>query len=128
MIRRDVNRRAVFTRRALLIGGAQTLLLGALGARLRQVQMAEGARYATMAEDNRITARMTAPQRGRILDRFGTVLAGSLINWRALLITEQTGDIRKTLDNFAAIVPLTDTERARVERDLTPQKLHPDPA
>ena len=122
MIRRDVNRRAVFTRRALLIGGAQTLLLGALGARLRQVQMAEGARYATMAEDNRITARMTAPQRGRILDRFGTVLAGSLINWRALLITEQTGDIRKTLDNFAAIVPLTDTERARVERDLRHRK------
>ena len=122
MIRRDVNRRAVFTRRALLIGGAQTLLLGALGARLRQVQMAEGARYATMAEDNRITARMTAPQRGRILDRFGTVLAGSLINWRALLITEQTGDTRKTLDNFAAIVPLTDTERARVERDLRHRK------
>ncbi len=122
MIRRDVNRGAVFTRRALLIGGAQTVLMGVLGARLRQVQLEEGARYATMAEENRITARMTAPQRGRVLDRFGTVLAGSLINWRALLIVEQTGDIRRTLDNFAAIVPLTDTERARIERDLRHRK------
>ena len=118
MIRRDVSRRNVFTRRALLVGAGQTLLLGGLAARLRQVQVQEGDRYATMAEDNRISARMIAPQRGRILDRFGTVLAGSLINFRALLITEQTVDVRRSLDNFSAIVPLTDAERARIERDV----------
>ncbi len=118
MIRRETTVRPIFTRRALLIGGAQTLALGGLAARLRQVQQQEGPRYTTMAEDNRVTARMSAPQRGRILDRFGTVLAGSLINWRALLIAEQTTNVRQTLDNFSAIVPLTDTERARIERDL----------
>ena len=57
------------------------------------MQVEEGSRYATMAEDNRITARMIAPQRGRILDRFGDVLAGNLINWRALLVVEQTVDV-----------------------------------
>ena len=41
MIRRDVRRGAVFTRRALLIGGTQTLLLGSLAVRLRQVQVPE---------------------------------------------------------------------------------------
>jgi penicillin-binding protein 2 len=117
MTRREINGGNVFTRRALLVGGAQTLLLGGLAARLRQVQVEEGGRYTTMAEDNRVTARMTAPQRGRILDRFGGVLAGSLINWRALLVTEQTVDVRRSLDNFSAIVPLTDSERARIERD-----------
>ena len=117
-MRKEVNRSSVFTRRALLIGGAQTLLLGGLAARLRQVQVEEGARYTTMAEDNRITARMTAPRRGRILDRFGKVLAGSLVNWRALLVMEQAVNVRRTLDNFASIVPLTETERTRIERDM----------
>ncbi|MSP00310.1 MAG: penicillin-binding protein 2 [Acetobacteraceae bacterium] len=117
-MRRDVNRGAVFTRRVLLAGGVQTLLLGGLAARLRQVQVEEGSRYTTMAEDNRVTARMMAPQRGRILDRFGHVLAGSLINWRALLVTEQTANFRRTLDNLSTIVPLTDAERARIDRDV----------
>ncbi len=107
----------MFTRRALLVGGAQTLALAGLAARLRQVQVEEGGRYTTMAEDNRVSARMTAPQRGRVLDRFGVPLAGSLINWRALLVIEQTIDVRQTLDNFSTIVPLTDNERARIERE-----------
>ena len=86
-IRSDTRRGAVFTRRALLIGGVQTLMLGGLAARLRQVQVEEGSRYAVMAEDNSVSARLMAPPRGRILDRFGAQLAGSLINWRALLVT-----------------------------------------
>lgn len=118
MIRREVDRRAVFTRRALLAGGAQTLLLGGLAARLRQVQIEEGGRYTTMAEENRVTSRMTMPRRGRILDRFGTVLAGTLINFRALLVTERTFDVRRSLENFASLVPLSDSERARIDRDL----------
>jgi penicillin-binding protein 2 len=118
MIRREVSRGSVFRRRALLIGGAQTLLLAGLAARLRQIQVDGGTLYTTMAEDNRVTGRMIAPQRGRILDRFGNVLAGSLINFRALLISEQAVDVRQTLDNFSAIVPLSDTERGRIDRDV----------
>jgi penicillin-binding protein 2 len=71
-----------------------------------------------MAQENSVTARLIAPQRGRILDRFGTQLAGNLINWRALLVSEQTTDVSQTLNNFAAIVPLTDAERARIDRDI----------
>jgi penicillin-binding protein 2 len=118
MIRRKISRGTVFTRRALLIGGTQTLMLAGLAARLHQVQVDEGSRYATMAEDNSVTARLIAPQRGRILDRFGSQLAGNLINWRALLIAEQTTDVKQTLDNFSAIVPLSDAERARIDRDV----------
>jgi penicillin-binding protein 2 len=118
MSRREVRQGRVFLRRALLAGTAQTLMMGGLATRLWRVQVEEGSRYTTMADDNRMTARMTLPRRGRILDRFGEVLAGSLINWRALLITEQTSDLQRTLDNFSKIVPLTDSERARIERDM----------
>ncbi len=117
-MKREAKRTGVFTRRALLIGGAQIAAFGALAAKLYQVQIVEGSRYATLAETNRISARLIAPPRGRLLDRFGEPVAGNKLNWRALLIAEQTTDVAATLDNFSAIVPLADHERARVEREL----------
>ena len=117
-MRREAKRTGVFTRRALLIGGAQLGALGFLGARLYQVQVIEGARYATLADTNRVSTRLIAPPRGRLLDRFGTVIAGNKLNWRALLVAEQTDDVDATLDNFNKVVPLADHERARIEREL----------
>jgi penicillin-binding protein 2 len=117
-MRRDTRHSGVFTRRALLMMGAQTALLGGLGVRLYQVQVLEGSHFATLAEENRISARMIAPPRGRILDRFGVLLAGNQSNWRALLIAEQASDTAATLDNFSRIVPLAEYERARIEREL----------
>jgi penicillin-binding protein 2 len=117
-MKRDTRRTGVFTRRALLMMGGQVALLGGLAARLYQVQVVEGGRYATLAEENRVSGRMIAPPRGRILDRFGTVVGGNKLNWRALLIAEQTTDVAATLDNFAHIVPLGDTERARIDREV----------
>jgi penicillin-binding protein 2 len=108
----------VFTRRALLMMGGQAALLGGLAARLYQVQVVDGARYATLSEENRISARLIAPPRGRMLDRSGTVVAGNRLNWRALLVAEQTSDMTATLDNFARLVALPDYERARIEREV----------
>ncbi|NCY24261.1 MAG: penicillin-binding protein 2, partial [Alphaproteobacteria bacterium] len=56
--------------------------------------------------------------RGRILDRNGQVVAGNRLNWRVLLVAEQTQDIAASLETFSRIVPLTENERARVEREL----------
>ena len=109
---------AVFTRRALLLGAGQIGVLGALAAKLYQVQVAEGERYATLAETNRVSARLTAPPRGRVLDRSGTVLAGNRLNWRALFTAEHAADVGGVLDAFSRIVPFADHERARVEREV----------
>jgi penicillin-binding protein 2 len=117
-MKRDTRRTGVFTRRALLMMGGQVALLGGLAARLYQVQVIEGSRYATLAEENRVSARLIAPPRGRMLDRFGTVVAGNKLNCRALLIAEQTTDVTATLDSFARIVPLADYERARIDREM----------
>jgi penicillin-binding protein 2 len=117
-MRRDTRRSGVFTRRALLLMGGQVTLLGGLAVRLHHVQVVDGERYTTLANENRVSARMTAPPRGRILDRFGAVLAGSKMNWRALLVAEQTTDVQATLDAFSRIVPLSDYERARIDREV----------
>lgn len=117
-MRRDAERTGVFTRRALLLMGGQVAVLGTLGARLYQVQVREGARYTTLADENRLSARMLAPPRGRILDRFGVVVAGSSTNWRAVLIAEQANNVPATLEAFSALLPLSEYERARIDREL----------
>ena len=117
-INAENKRSGVFTRRALLIGAAQLGTFGALAAKLYQVQIVEGQRYATLAESNRISARLIAPPRGRIMDRAGIVVGGNRLNWRALLTAEMTTNVDGTLDMFGRIVPLPDHERARIEREL----------
>ncbi|MGG5823320.1 penicillin-binding protein 2 [Falsiroseomonas sp. HW251] len=110
--------RGIFARRALMLGAGQIGLLGFLGWRLYGLQVEEGERYATLAEENRLSARLLAPPRGRVLDREGRVVAGNRLNWRALLIAEQTADVGATLETFTKIVPLTENERARIEREV----------
>ncbi|MSP30748.1 MAG: penicillin-binding protein 2 [Acetobacteraceae bacterium] len=114
----ETKRATIFTRRALLLMGGQATFLGLLATKLYQVHVDEGGRYATMAEENRISTRLMAPPRGRILDRAGTIIAGNRLNWRALLVTEQTASPTETLGHFARIVALLDHERVRIEREV----------
>jgi len=117
-VKRDEEiRRTVFTRRAIMYGAVQLGLFGFLASRLYQLQVVEGGRYATLAEENRVSARLIGAPRGRITDRAGTLVAGNRLNWRALLVAEQTSDVASTLENFSRIIPLTENERARVDRE-----------
>jgi penicillin-binding protein 2 len=53
-----------------------------------------------------------------VLDRQNRVIAANDLNWRALLTAEQTQDVGATLETFNAIIPLTEQERARIEREV----------
>ena len=117
-MKQEGTRNGVFTRRALLLMAGQTAALGVLGVKLYRVQVEQGAKYATLAENNRISARLIAPSRGRILDRFGESLAGNTLNWRALILAEETTDVAATLAAFDRLVKLEDHDRTRIERDL----------
>jgi penicillin-binding protein 2 len=114
----EERRRGVFTRRALMLGAGQLGLLGFLGYRLQKLQLEQGERYATLADENRISARLIAPPRGRVLDREGRVIGANDLNWRVLLTAEQTQDVGATLETFSKIIPLTEQERARIEREV----------
>ena len=50
----DNERSSLFTRRALVLGGAQVALMSALVGRLYQLQVLETNRFATLAEENRV--------------------------------------------------------------------------
>jgi penicillin-binding protein 2 len=117
-IKRNTQQTSVFTRRALLVGGAQLGVFGLLGAKLYQVQVVDGQRYAMMASTNHVTTRLTAPVRARLFDRAGVAVASNKLNWRALLMAEEAQDVGATLDNFGRIVDLAPHERARIDREL----------
>ena len=114
LLNEDHGRFKTFSRRAALLGGGKALLFGALAARLYYLQVVESAKYATLAEDNRISLRLLPPPRGRILDRFGQPLAANEQNYKAVLVAEQAQDVDRTLDRLAQIVELSPAERARI--------------
>jgi len=121
--RKDKSRYAAFTRRSLMTGAAIGTVLGALGVRLYQLQILKGDEFRTKAEENSVSARLVAPLRGRILDRFGVELANNRRNFRVLIIPEQAlGGVEAALDTVGRIILLTDRDRARILRDIAANK------
>lgn len=114
----DSERLRLFTRRAILIGGAQVGLFSLLAGRLYYLEIVQGEKYRTLAEENRINLRLIAPRRGQILDRFGVPLALNQQNYRVVLLPEQVDDEDELLDKLAGYVEITEADRKRIERDL----------
>ncbi|MBL8808190.1 MAG: penicillin-binding protein 2 [Rhodospirillales bacterium] len=115
---RDPVRQRSFTRRLVLLAAGKLALIGVLGGRMYYLQVVEAERYRTMADENRINLRLLAPPRGRVLDRAGVVLADNQLNYRVVLVAEQTGSVAATLDALSEIVPISETERRRVLREV----------
>ena len=115
--REDAARYKAFTRRALLLGGGQLALVGALAARMYYLQVTEADQYRVLADENRINMRLLAPPRGRVLDRFGVEVATNRQNFRVVLIPEQTNGVGQTLDRLAEVIPIGEHERKRVLRE-----------
>src|ERR1700733_15105378 len=117
-MRGDSERARLFTRRAILVGAAQAGLFSLLAGRLYYLQVIEGEKYRTLAEENRVNLRLIAPPRGQILDRIGTPLALNEQNYRVVLLPEQVDDLDPLLDSLQAYVPLDDGDRKRITRDF----------
>jgi penicillin-binding protein 2 len=116
--KREIARGKLLTRRALLLAGGQAALLGTVAGRLYFLQVMQADRYQMLADENRISIRLIAPPRGRIVDRFGVALASNRPTYRAELVPDQSGDIAATLDAVDRLVPLGDADRRRVLRDI----------
>ncbi len=114
---RDNERHKLFNRRAALLAGSKAVLLSALVGRMYYLQVIESARYATLADDNRINIRLLPPPRGRIVDRFGLPLAENRQNYRVVLIPAQTGDVEPVLQALGTIIPIGVGDRRRIRRE-----------
>lgn len=114
----DGERSGLFTRRALVLGGAQAVLMTALAARLYQLQVVETDRFATLAEENRINMRLLAPSRGLIFDRGGVPLAVNRNNFRAMATSDRGRGADVLVERLDQIFALGDAEKTRLLREL----------
>lgn len=105
----------MFSRRAFVLGGMQTGLLGVLAGRLAWLQIAEGKKYKTLSDKNRIHTKILAPSRGLIFDRSGSILAENTQNFRAMIVPEQSENVERILEKLRPILNLSDGD---VERAL----------
>lgn len=101
---------AGISRRAFVVGGAAGFVYLTLAGRLAWLQVVDGQRYATLAEDNRINARILMPLRGQIIDRFGVPIADNTRNYRAVITPEQAKPIEMVLKNLQQKLGLRDSE------------------
>lgn len=106
MLDKDQDRAERFSRRAFVIGAVQGALLCVMGGRLAWLQVAEGGKYKTLAENNRINMKLVAPARGEIMDRFGVPLALNNQNYRVMIVREQAGNIEEALEKLSGVITI----------------------
>ncbi len=94
------------------MGLVSLLLVGAVGSRLAYLQLVEGDRNRQLAENNRIRLIPKQPERGRILDRKGRVLANSQFSYSVFLwpIANTRAEWPKTLTLLAKILKVPESE------------------
>lgn len=102
----NFDRSKSFTRRAFVVGAVQGAVLAVLGGRLAWLQLAEGQKYKTLADKNRINVKMTVPTRGEVVDRFGVPLALNNQNFRVLMIPEQSDDLEQAMKELSNYIEL----------------------
>jgi len=114
MQQQEADRVRSFTRRGIVLGGAQLALFGALGSRLYHLQVQKGSEYSLLAEDNRVNQRLLIPARGRILDRKDRPLAVNIPTYRLRIVREQAHDLPGTLERLSRIVTIEPRRMAEV--------------
>lgn len=95
------------------------LLLGGMGTRLAYLQLLQGDRNRQLADNNRIRLIPKQPERGKILDRKGRILAGSRLSYSVFLwpIANRQSEWSANLDRLAEVLNIPVEEiQSRLEQ------------
>jgi penicillin-binding protein 2 len=96
------------------------MLLGILGSRLAYLQVIRGDRHRQLAENNRIRLVPKAPERGRILDRNGKILATSRLSHGVYLwpVAQPPDQWQQVLSRLAPLLNVSVSDlTAKLERE-----------
>src|ERR1700694_5840427 len=102
----DSERARPFSRRAVLIGGGGAGLFALLASRVYYLDVIEGEKYRTLAEENPVNLRLLAPARGQILDRTGMPLALNQQNFRVVMLPEQVENVDQLLSKLSTYIEI----------------------
>src|SRR3954470_599579 len=107
-----------FSRRMLLLGGAQVGVGALLIGRLGWLSIAQNAKYQLLSESNRVQLIPVPPRRGWIIDRNGKPIAINRSSFRVDLIPQQLVDPPKIVAAVSQILALPADEVDRINREL----------
>jgi penicillin-binding protein 2 len=107
-----------FSRRMLLVGGAQVALGAALVARLGYLSVSQNEHYRLLSESNRVQLIPVPPRRGWIIDRNGKPIAINRSSFRVDIIPQQLADGPRVVRELAQILGLPPEEIDRIQKDL----------
>jgi penicillin-binding protein 2 len=97
-----------------------TFLLSLIGVRLSYIQIVEGDRNRQLAENNRIRLIAKAPERGRILDRHGKIMATNRLSHAIYLwpVAQPKAKWQETITKLAQIIKVPEAEiRRKLEQE-----------
>ncbi|MCL6740374.1 penicillin-binding protein 2 [Sphingomonas sp. RB56-2] len=107
-----------FSRRMMLVGGAQAAFGGILVARLGYLSVAQNQHYRLLSESNRVQLIIVPPRRGWIIDRVGKPIAINRSDFRVDLIPEQVERPTETLRTLTSILQLTPDDVDRIIKEM----------
>lgn len=107
-----------FTRRALVVGGAQAAVGLALAARMTYISIIDNDRYVLESESNRVNLTLIPPRRGWIVDRHGKALANNRVSLRIDIIPDRLHNRDFVLGQLQTLLRLDGDTMERIDRDL----------
>jgi len=109
---------ARMSRRALVVGGVQLGVAGALGLRMQSMQIEQADQFRLLAEENRVNIRLLPPARGLVFDINGRPIADNEQNYRVVIVREDAGNVEETLTRLTEIVPIEEDDLSRALEEL----------
>lgn len=106
------------SRRGLILGGLQAVLIGTLAFRMRQLQVDKADEFRLLSDENSIKIRLLPPARGLIFDRNGRLIAGNEQNYRVTITREDAGDVEAVLNRLARLMPLSQDDIERTLKEV----------
>ena len=114
----SIHQSLSFSRRMMLVGGAQAAIGGLLIGRLGYLAVAQNEKYQLLSENNRIQLIVVPPRRGWLIDRSGNPLAINRSDFRVDLIPQQLENPEQTLKTLAQLLDLDRDELDRILEEL----------
>jgi penicillin-binding protein 2 len=116
---KDPHREAqVFSARTVAAVLMVVSLLALLVTRYYDLQIVGYEIYQTQSERNRVQLQPLPPKRGLIYDRNGVLLADNRPSYMLSIVRERVDDLEQTLDELAALVPISDNDLKNFRKKL----------
>ena len=124
----NAHQSITFSRRMLVLGGAQAAIGGLLIGRLGWLAIAQNEKYQLLSESNRVQLIPVPPRRGWIIDRNGKPIAINRASFRVDIIPQQLEKGRDIVPEVARLLDLTDEDVERIRSELAESRgFHPVP-